>query len=231
MSVWARLRAGRQPHFVREYRNLTRFLERRTMSELELAERAVGGSYDEVGARQAKIVREYAPAAPWMLVDVGCGSGRTAAALKQDAQLSYLGTDVVPSLLEFARKKAGRPDWRFETVTSLDIPEANACADVVLFMSVFTHLRRGEIDALIREAHRVLKPGGVVIASYLDSSRHRNAYRPPWRQTIWRLLGRDVMITFTTEAELGEQLRRAGFEVVRYLEDTFLGQCVLIGRK
>jgi hypothetical protein len=45
------------------------------------------------------------------------------------------------------------------------------------------------------------------------------------------LLGRDVMITFTTEAKLGEQLRRAGFEVVRYLEDTFLGQCVLIGRK
>jgi ubiquinone/menaquinone biosynthesis C-methylase UbiE len=233
VSVLGRLLGKRPPHFVREYRNLVRFLAQRTHSEFELAERAVGGNYQANGALQAKLILEHAPPGPFMLVDVGCGSGRAASALRDVERLSYLGTDVVPALLAFARKQASRPDWRFEEVTSLSIPAEDACADIVTFMSVFTHLKPSEVMTLVGEAARVLKPGGVVISSYLDRTNpaHVGSYRPPWRQRIARLRGTDVMISFTTEAELSAQLEAAGFCVQQSLRDPDFGQCVLIGRK
>jgi SAM-dependent methyltransferase len=224
---------GRQPHYVREYRNLVRFLARRSRSEHELAERAVGGDYEGSGALQAKLVLDCAPPGPFVLIDVGCGSGRAASALRNVERLQYLGTDVVPSLLDFARTRARRPDWRFVEVTSLDIPAAPSSADIVLFMSVFTHLRASEVTHLIREAARVLKPGGVVICSYLDrtNSGHVGIFRPQWRQTIARVLGRDVMISFTTEPELTARLEDGGFRVEQSLKEANLGQYVLIARK
>jgi ubiquinone/menaquinone biosynthesis C-methylase UbiE len=233
VSVLGRLLGKRPPHFVREYRNLVRFLAQRTQSEFELAERAVGGNYEANGALQAKLILEHAPPGPFLLIDVGCGSGRAAYALKDLERVSYLGTDVVPALLAFARKKVNRPDWRFEEVTSLAIPARDVCADVVTFMSVFTHLKPPEVMTLVREAARVLKPGGVIICSYLDRTHpaHVGSYRPPWRQRVARLRGTDVMISFTTEAELSAQLEAAGFRVEQSLRDPVFGQWVLFGRR
>jgi ubiquinone/menaquinone biosynthesis C-methylase UbiE len=233
VSPLGRLLGRRPPHFVREYRNLVRFLAQHSTDEFELAERAVGGNYEANGALQAKLILEHAPSGPFRLIDVGCGSGRAAFALRHIERLSYLGTDVVPALLAFARKKVNRPDWTFVEVKSLAIPAGDACADVVTFISVFTHLKPAEIMTLLREAARVLKPGGVLICSYLDRANpaHIGSYRPPWRQRIARLRGTEVMINFTTEAELSGQLEAAGFLVQQSLPDSEFGQCVLIGRK
>lgn len=218
---------------MREYRNLVRFLSRRTGSAFELAERSVGGDYETVGAQQAQLLLQLAPPGPFMVIDVGCGAGRTASALRHVERLSYLGTDVVPAVLEFARRTANRPDWRFQEVTSLAIPAPDECADIVLFMSVFTHLRPVEVQALLGEAARVLKPGAAAICSYLNRANpeHVGRYRPPWRQRIARLLGRDVMISFTTQAQLSAQIEVAGLDVEQPPKGPELGQCVLIARK
>ncbi|HXI87454.1 MAG TPA: class I SAM-dependent methyltransferase [Parvularculaceae bacterium] len=232
--MFGRLLAARPPHFVREYQNLVSFLARDAKSEFDLAERAVGGSYEEAGAKQAKLVLEVAPEGPFKLIDVGCGSGRAAFALREVERLDYLGTDVVPSLLAFARQKTNRPDWRFQAVTDLQIPAADGCADVALFMSVFTHLRPREIQELVGEAYRVLKAGGAIICSYLakDNPHHVKLFRSPWRQRLARMIGQDVMITFTTEEALSGQLRKAGFQIERSLKaDAGLGHFVLVGRK
>ncbi|MBI1366653.1 MAG: methyltransferase domain-containing protein [Alphaproteobacteria bacterium] len=232
--MFDRLLAARPPHFVREYRNLVSFLARDAKSEFDLAERAVGGGYEKAGAKQAELVLETAPKGPFRLIDVGCGSGRAAFALRHVERLDYLGTDVVPALLDFARKKVARPDWRFEEVTSLAIPAEDASADIVLFMSVFTHLKPGEPQMLLAEAARVLKPGGAVICSYLDRNhpQHTKQFRPPWRQRLARLLRRDVMISFTTEQTLSEQMKKAGFAIERSLKaEAGFGHFVLIGRK
>ena len=66
------------------------------------------------------------------------------------------------------RRNVGQPAWRFELVLEPKIPEVDECADMVCFISVFTHLMQEESFLYLREAQRVLKPGGRILASYLD---------------------------------------------------------------
>ena len=222
-----------QPHYVRNYRQLMRRLRRESADEDEAVERAVGGHYLRVGQVQADLVREVAPEGPFTMVDIGCGSGRAAFALREEQRISYLGIDVVPDLVEYAREKANRPDWDFQIISKIAIPAEAAFADLILIMSVFTHLKPGEIQTYLAECARVMKPGGVVIASYLEleNERHRSLFYKPLRNRISRLLGRDVMVSFTTREELSNWMTDAGFTVERAIIDGPIGQHVLIARK
>jgi len=199
----------------------------------EAMERAVGGNYEKTGTAQAKLIRKWAPGDRFYLIDIGCGSGRTANALKDGPHISYLGTDVVPDLLDYAKKTAGRQDWRFEQISSIEIPETSDMADIVIAMSVFTHLKPDEIKAYLREIVRVLKRGGVVIASYLDryDKNHRERFYKPLRGRLYRIIGRDVMVSFTDKAELTAWFEEAGLVVKEALGSDPLGQHVLIGCK
>ncbi len=221
------------PHYVRNYRSLMRRLRRESADEDEAVERAVGGHYIRVGKVQADLVLEVAPTGPFTMIDIGCGSGRAAFALREEQRLSYIGIDVVPDLVDYARAKAERPDWRFDLISSIAIPADDASADIVLIMSVFTHLKPGEIKTYLAEVLRVLKPGGAVIASYLerDNERHRSLFYRPLKNRISRLLGRDVMVSFTTKAELAGWMDAAGLTIEQAIGDGPVGQHVLIGRK
>ena len=221
------------PHYVRNYRSLMRRLRRESDSEDEAVERAVGGHYLRVGKVQADLVLEVAPDGPFTMIDIGCGSGRAAFALREEERLSYIGIDVVPDLVDYARQKTDRPDWRFELISSIAIPAEAASADIALIMSVFTHLKPDEIKTYLAEVVRVLKPGGAVIASYLerDNERHRSLFYRPLKNRISRLLGRDVMVSFTTKDELAGWMESAGLTIERAIGDGPVGQHVLIGRK
>ncbi|WP_428408245.1 class I SAM-dependent methyltransferase [Hyphococcus sp.] len=222
------------PHYVREYRHLVRFLQRRGADEASIFERAVGGNYHQQGEAQAKLVLGFAPEGPFNLLDVGCGSGRLSHALRDEKRVSYLGVDVVPDLIEYAQRVSARPDWRFETIDSLNLPCPGEWADVVVFMSVLTHLKPAECRDYIAEAARTLKPGGLVIASYLnrDHPPHRRSFRPAWRQRIARFLRREVMISFTTPEEMTGWFENAGLTVRQTITDKSpVGQHVMIGVK
>ena len=222
-----------KPHYVRDYQKLVQKFQRDFGNNDEAFERAVGGYYIHVGEAQADLVRQVAPEGPFRMIDVGCGAGRAAFALRDESRISYLGIDVVAELLQHAEKKAGRPDWRFEKVSTIEIPAADASADLLLIMSVFTHLTPREINTYLGECARVLKPGGAVIASYLERNNpeHKSLYYKPIRNRISRLIGRDVMVRFTTEDELAAWFRNAGLIVERAIDNARVGQHVLIGRK
>lgn len=131
----------------------------------------VGGDYEKMGEALRVRLERFGLRENDYLIDVGCGSGGLAFALAQSNygdSLRYLGIDVVPALVEFAAAKCARPSWRFEVVAEPKIPEADACAEMVCFFSVFTHLMQEESFLYLEEARRVLKPGGRIVASYLD---------------------------------------------------------------
>jgi len=131
----------------------------------------VGGQYEKMGEKLRRIVEDHGLKDGDYLIDVGCGSGRLAWALSQSKfrdTIRYLGIDIVPEMLEFAAEKCRQPDWRFELALEPKIPEVDESADMICFMSVFTHLMQEESFLYLREAQRVLKPGGRVLASYLD---------------------------------------------------------------
>lgn len=129
---------------------------------------AIGGNWQALGQLERDLVI-YAGLKPdGLLVDAGCGSGRLAVRLNDYLTGPYLGTDIVPDLLAYARRTVGRPDWRFEHVDGLSLPAEDGSADMVCFFSVFTHLLHEETYVYLGEAKRVLKPGGKIVFSFLE---------------------------------------------------------------
>lgn len=141
---------------------------KQTMTEDEAMSRAVGGGFAEVGAVEVALVRQLGLTNEHYLVDVGCGSGRLAKPLSEVFAGRYLGIDIVPDLVAYARKIVQRPSWRFEVVDGLKIPEEDARADFVCFFSVLTHLRHEESFVYLQEAKRVTRPGGRIVFSFLE---------------------------------------------------------------
>ena len=131
-------------------------------------ERAVGGEFTAFGVIQAEMLKHYGLKPDDYLIDVGCGSGRLAVPISRYLRGRYLGTDVVPELAEYARAITKRPDWRFEVVENIGIPEVSEAADMVCFFSILTHLLHEEAYIYLEEAYRVLRPGGRVIVSFLE---------------------------------------------------------------
>lgn len=147
----------------------------------DAAQLHVGGlaRYELVGFIAAEMLKKYVIKPDSYLVDVGCGSGRIAAYLAELPRLKYLGTDVVGKILDVARTRCNRPDWRFEEVSDLVIPVEDGSVDAVCFFSVLTHLLHEQSFVYLREATRVLKPGGKIGFSYLafGESSHHDLFR------------------------------------------------------
>jgi ubiquinone/menaquinone biosynthesis C-methylase UbiE len=129
---------------------------------------AVGGEFDAIGIIERETLIYHGLKKDDYLIDVGCGSGRLAKPLAEYLEGKYLGIDVVPDLIDYARWLVPRPDWRFELAQGLTIPEPDCQADMVCFFSVLSHLLHEESFVYLREAKRVLRPHGKIVLSFLD---------------------------------------------------------------
>ena len=137
-------------HFSRDYRRLVRRLLADHPRD-EAMSIAVGGGYEEVGAKLAQVLVEAGLADAMRLADIGCGSGRLGHALASRVRLeSYLGIDVTPEVLAYARTRCPA-GYRFVLCEDLRIPVPDASLDMACAFSVFTHL--------LHEEHLALPPG------------------------------------------------------------------------
>ena len=154
-------------HFSRDYRRLVRRLLADHPRD-EAMSIAVGGAYEEVGARLARVLGECGLEDGMRLADIGCGSGRLAHALASRVRLgAYLGIDVTPEVLAYARTRCPA-DYRFVLRDDLRIPAADASLDMACAFSVFTHLLHEETWLYLQEAARTLRPGGMLVFSFLE---------------------------------------------------------------
>jgi SAM-dependent methyltransferase len=149
------------------YRRYVQKLGRRH-SRRRAMELAIGGQFEAFGIIEREILIQYGLRPDGYVVDVGCGSGRLAKPLSEYLRGPYLGIDIVPELVSFARDLVKREDWRFEVAKGLTIPERDGRADMVCFFSVFTHLLHEQSFAYLSEARRVLKSGGRIVFSFLE---------------------------------------------------------------
>jgi SAM-dependent methyltransferase len=129
---------------------------------------AIGGEFEAFGIVERSLLIDYGLQPDDYVIDVGCGSGRLSKPLSEYLHGPYLGIDIVPDLVDYARDLVGRRDWRFEVATGLEIPERDNRAQVVCFFSVFTHLLHEQSYAYLKEARRVLAPGGTIVISFLE---------------------------------------------------------------
>jgi SAM-dependent methyltransferase len=159
-----------KPHYVQSYNDMVAEM-RATLPLDEAMSRAVGGdsSYEKAGDGLSTALIGAGLSSGQTLIDVGCGSGRVAAALgRKMPGIEYLGTDIVPDLLEYARKNS--PDhFKFVLHREISIPAPSESADMICFFSVLTHLFHQESYVYLRDAKRVLKSGGLIYITFLES--------------------------------------------------------------
>jgi ubiquinone/menaquinone biosynthesis C-methylase UbiE len=216
-----------RPYFVRDYNRVVRNLIAKKPDYEDAMAEAVGGAYTETGGRLRRVLESFGLRGTEYVIDIGAGSGRLATALKDLPNLRYLGTDIVPELLDFARMKCGRTDWDFKLVTTIEIPEKDGVADFVVFFSVFTHLKKKDSFIYLREAKRVLKKNGIIIVSYLNPEieLHAKIVRSWWVQLRKRIRGRDVLNTLLSKEVLNTWAKELDLSI-EYLETGDFGQCL-----
>lgn len=119
-----------------------------------------------------RAMQEYLPPAPARVVDIGGGPGRYAIAL---AQRGYRVTlvDLSRRQLEIARVKAREMHVELDDVVPADARDLSAFPsagfDAALLMGPLYHLlSHPERLQAVRETARLLRPGGVVLAAFLN---------------------------------------------------------------
>ena len=119
-------------------------------------------------ARTQEIILRHLPPPPGSILDVGGGPGIYACWLAARGYHVHL-VDAMPSHVEQARQaSAGQPDTPVATLRVGDarrLEEADATVDAVLLLGPLYHLtERGDRIQALREARRVLRPGGLLFA-------------------------------------------------------------------
>jgi len=126
--------------------------------------------YNREGARlREKIVRLLPEG--WSLegkraLDFGCGSARVLRQFLDEAQDAELwGCDIDGPSIDWVKTNLSPPLHCFQNGRDPPLPLADSSFDLVWAMSVFTHIDPWS-DWLV-EMHRILVPGGFLIASFL----------------------------------------------------------------
>jgi S-adenosylmethionine-dependent methyltransferase len=118
-----------------------------------------------------RAMSEFLPEAPAKLIDIGGGPGRYAIALAQHGYYVTL-VDLSSVSLALAKQKAAEVDVELEAfvhANALDLtalPEASF--DAALLLGPLYHLlQEEERRKALQQASRLIKPGGLVFASFI----------------------------------------------------------------
>lgn len=178
----------------------------------------VGGieRYYVIGAIECRLMEMEGLSNGNYLIDLGCGSGRLAGALRSKFDIKYLGLEIVERLVAHCRTQI--PDYRFEVPDGFSILERDGQADFVTAFSLFTHLLHEQTYLYIKDARRVLKPGGKLILSFLEYriAAHRTLFLGTVRSSH---LDRPLVV-FNDREGLNFYAESLGFSDIRFIDGT-----------
>ncbi|KAM6070644.1 putative methyltransferase isoform 1-T2 [Chlamydotis macqueenii] len=104
-------------------------------------------------------LREKNATSPELVVDVGCGSGQGTRFLAEHFK-KVVGTDISEAQIQEARDATSPPNVSYLVCPAEELPFGDASVDL---LASFTAAHWFDIEKFMREANRVLKPGGCVV--------------------------------------------------------------------
>ena len=160
--------------------------------------------YDRIGARQdtqafyedvatRELIRHGEFASALAVFEFGCGTGRFARMLLGDhlgPAATYRGVDLSPTMVGLAERRLSEfADRASVVLTDGGPPASEPSASFDRFVSnfVFDLLSEADIAAVVSEAHRMLRPGGLLCLASL-SPGHGLVSRAVIR--VWSLIHR-----------------------------------------
>jgi SAM-dependent methyltransferase len=99
------------------------------------------------------------------VLDVGCGTGEHLLRA-QKAGLEAFGVEPAPAMLEVATRNV--PDAELKQGVATDLPYEDGHFDLVIMVEVLRYLDRADTEQALREARRVLKPGGRLFVTLVN---------------------------------------------------------------
>ncbi|WP_233208002.1 class I SAM-dependent methyltransferase [Siphonobacter sp. BAB-5405] len=116
-----------------------------------------------------------------VVVDIGCGPGNIFATLQGNPRL-LIGVDVAPNSLLFAAKQGYVPVLADATA----LPFTSEFADIVTLNATLHHC--DDMETVLREAARLVKPGGVIVTDHdpqLSAWNYKGLAKLLWHARLW----------------------------------------------
>ena len=120
---------------------------------------------------------------PHTVLDIGCGEGWLARALAEHG-VSTIGVDVVPALVEQARR-AGGGDFRVASYEEIAAGELAVTVDVAV--ANFSLIGKESVEGVVRRVPALLNAGGSFAIQTLHpvASCGDETYADGWRKGSW----------------------------------------------
>jgi ubiquinone/menaquinone biosynthesis C-methylase UbiE len=149
------------------------------------------------------------------VLDVGCGTGEH---LRRavDSGLQAFGVEPAPAMLEVARRNV--PKAAIKQGVATELPYAEGEFDLVIMVEVLRYLDRPDTEKALREARRVLKPGGQLFVTLVNRWALDGFYILQRARSLVKKREYDATnpyCLFHTPASAKRDLGKAGFEAVR----------------
>jgi SAM-dependent methyltransferase len=144
----------------------------------------IAAAYDAIGRHSRLRVERLLPA-DWSwdgkrVLDFGCGAGRTLRHFLDEAeQGEFHGCDIDSRSIAWLGEHLSPPLQVFQNCEAPELPRPDGFFDLAYALSVFTHLSEDWAGWML-ELHRVLKPGGLLLATFLNEAHWEIYGRGKW---------------------------------------------------
>jgi len=155
------------------------------------------------------------------ILELGCGNGATGALALQDGKCgTYVGIEMFEPMAREAEKVLSAV--HIGDVQSMKLPYEPASFDVLICSEVLEHLM--DPDAVLADLAKLVKPGGMVLASSPNISHWRiiaGLVGGRFEYTDWGVMDRTHLRWFTPRS-FRELFEGAGFEITNMRQHAVL---------